>query len=106
LHKLQGRAANYKDKYRELVKMYNEVVRENDKCRAVLASTQDKALQRIEKLRNEKRILAQKLAENDERYKEDIEKRDAHIAQVSSCLMRSATGGTVNGMAFLFCWVS
>uniref|UniRef100_A0A0M3JEQ2 RING-type domain-containing protein n=1 Tax=Anisakis simplex TaxID=6269 RepID=A0A0M3JEQ2_ANISI len=33
LHKLQGRAANYKDKYRNLVKLYNEVVRENEKCR-------------------------------------------------------------------------
>jgi hypothetical protein len=33
LHKLQGRAASYKDKYRDLVKNYNEVVRENDKCR-------------------------------------------------------------------------
>lgn len=33
LHKLHGRAANYKDKYRDLVKKYNEVVSENQKCR-------------------------------------------------------------------------
>lgn len=38
LHKLQGRAANYKDKYRELVKGYNEVVRENEKCRVRFSS--------------------------------------------------------------------
>lgn len=33
LHKLQGRAQNYKDKYGRLVQMYNELVRENEKCR-------------------------------------------------------------------------
>lgn len=33
LSKLQGRAANYKDKYRDLVKKYNNVVTENNKCR-------------------------------------------------------------------------
>uniref|UniRef100_A0A915BDS5 GRIP domain-containing protein n=1 Tax=Parascaris univalens TaxID=6257 RepID=A0A915BDS5_PARUN len=82
LHKLQGRAANYKDKYRELVKVYNEMVRENEKFRTVLAATQDKALQRIENLRNEKRSLAQKVAENDEKYKKDIAERDARIKQL------------------------
>uniref|UniRef100_A0A0M3HFT3 Myosin_tail_1 domain-containing protein n=1 Tax=Ascaris lumbricoides TaxID=6252 RepID=A0A0M3HFT3_ASCLU len=50
----------------------------------VLAATQDKALQRIEKLRNEKRTLAQKMAENDEKYKKDIAERDTRIKQLSA----------------------
>uniref|UniRef100_A0A0M3HKA2 V-type proton ATPase subunit G n=1 Tax=Ascaris lumbricoides TaxID=6252 RepID=A0A0M3HKA2_ASCLU len=53
----------------------------------VLAATQDKALQRIEKLRNEKRTLAQKMAENDEKYKKDIAERDTRIKQVSDCCL-------------------
>lgn len=31
--KLQGRATDYKKKYRDLSKSYQEVVRENEKCR-------------------------------------------------------------------------
>jgi len=33
LRKLQGRASNYKEKYRALAKDYNDLVRDNDKCR-------------------------------------------------------------------------
>lgn len=33
LLKLQGRAANYKDKYRQLVRQYNELVNDNSKVR-------------------------------------------------------------------------
>ncbi|PAV75690.1 hypothetical protein WR25_15181 isoform B [Diploscapter pachys] len=62
LFKLQNRASNYKDKYRDMVRRYNEVVTENNKCRTVLAQTQDKALKRIEKLREEKKTLSEKLA--------------------------------------------
>jgi hypothetical protein len=31
--RLQGRAVDYKQKYRELVKVYREIERENEKCR-------------------------------------------------------------------------
>ncbi|KAK0417283.1 hypothetical protein QR680_012920 [Steinernema hermaphroditum] len=61
LSKLHGRAANYKDRYRELVKMYNEIVKENKKCRTVLTTSQDKALAKIERLRAEKKQLAEQL---------------------------------------------
>ncbi|KAK5973452.1 GRIP domain-containing protein [Trichostrongylus colubriformis] len=66
LSRLQGRASTYKDKYRDLVKKYNEVVTENNKCRTVLAQTQDKALDRIEKLKREKKALGEKLRELEE----------------------------------------
>ncbi|CAI4228889.1 unnamed protein product [Auanema sp. JU1783] len=71
LSKLQGRAANYKDKYRDLIKQYNTLVAENNKCRTVLAQTQDKALTRIEKLRNDKKVLAEKLRETHERMNQE-----------------------------------
>ncbi|KAK6058812.1 hypothetical protein COOONC_03612, partial [Cooperia oncophora] len=66
LSRLQGRASTYKDKYRDLVKKYNEVVTENNKCRTVLAQTQDKALDRIGKLKSEKKALGEKLRELEE----------------------------------------
>ncbi|KAM3723491.1 Golgin subfamily A member [Dirofilaria immitis] len=53
LHKLQGRALNYKNRYRRIIHMYNELVRENEKYRSVLATTQDKALDRIRTTRHE-----------------------------------------------------
>uniref|UniRef100_A0A914V850 Uncharacterized protein n=1 Tax=Plectus sambesii TaxID=2011161 RepID=A0A914V850_9BILA len=76
LHKLQGRAANYKDKYRDLVKNYNEVIRENDKCRTVLAATQDKALQRIDKLREEKRLMQTRMTEIENQIRAKMDERD------------------------------
>ncbi|KIH45661.1 hypothetical protein ANCDUO_24298, partial [Ancylostoma duodenale] len=94
LSRLQGRATSYKDKYRDLVKKYNEVVTENNKCRTVLAQTQDKALARIEKLRNEKKALGERLREIEEsrsnsspadqkmrRYEEMLEKCKAEITK-------------------------
>ncbi|XGW16164.1 hypothetical protein V3C99_001537 [Haemonchus contortus] len=66
LSRLQGRASTYKDKYRDLVKKYNDVVTENNKCRTVLAQTQDKALDRIEKLKRDKKVLGEKLRELEE----------------------------------------
>ncbi|VDK64509.1 unnamed protein product [Onchocerca ochengi] len=63
LHKLQGRAANYKDKYRRIIQMYNELLRENEKYQSVLATTQDKALDKIGKLREKNRELAEKMQE-------------------------------------------
>ncbi|PIO52511.1 hypothetical protein TELCIR_26183, partial [Teladorsagia circumcincta] len=66
LSRLQGRASTYKDKYRDLVKKYNDVVTENNKCRTVLAQTQDKALDRIAKLKREKKALGEKLRELEE----------------------------------------
>ncbi|KAK6744703.1 hypothetical protein RB195_011427 [Necator americanus] len=94
LSRLQGRATSYKDKYRDLVKKYNEVVTENNKCRTVLAQTQDKALARIDKLRNEKKVLAERLREIEEsrsssspadqklrRYEEMLEKCKAEITK-------------------------
>uniref|UniRef100_A0A1I7XJ82 GRIP domain-containing protein n=1 Tax=Heterorhabditis bacteriophora TaxID=37862 RepID=A0A1I7XJ82_HETBA len=71
LSKLQGRVANYKAKYSDLIKKYNDVVNENNKCRTVLAQTQDKALNSIEKLRTEKRILGEKLKELTENCNDD-----------------------------------
>ncbi|WKY02166.1 hypothetical protein Q1695_015857 [Nippostrongylus brasiliensis] len=92
LSRLQGRASNYKDKYRELVKKYNDVVTENNKCRTVLAQTQDKALDRIEKLKKDKKALGEKLRELEEsrssevdprihRYEEMLEKCKAEITR-------------------------
>ncbi|VDM68493.1 unnamed protein product, partial [Strongylus vulgaris] len=94
LSRLQGRATSYKDKYRDLVKKYNEVVTENNKCRTVLAKTQDKALERIEKLRNEKKALGERLREIEEsressspveqklrRYEDMLEKCKAEITK-------------------------
>ncbi|VDO41775.1 unnamed protein product [Haemonchus placei] len=63
LSRLQGRASTYKDKYRDLVKKYNDVVTENNK---LLAQTQDKALDRIEKLKRDKKALGEKLRELEE----------------------------------------
>lgn len=94
LSRLQGRASTYKDKYRDLVKKYNEVVTENNKCRTVLAQTQDKALDRIEKLKKEKKMLGERLREIEEsrgasspadhkihRYEEMLEKCKAEITR-------------------------
>ncbi|KAK6101610.1 GRIP domain family protein [Brugia pahangi] len=61
LHKLQGRAANYQDKYRRLMQMYSELLRENEKYRYVLSAMQDKALDRIGKLREKNRELTEKM---------------------------------------------
>ncbi|MCP9259499.1 hypothetical protein DINM_002442 [Dirofilaria immitis] len=63
LHKLQGRALNYKNRYRRIIHMYNELVRENEKYRSVLATTQDKALDRISKLREKNQELTEKMQE-------------------------------------------
>uniref|UniRef100_A0A1I8EAA0 GRIP domain-containing protein n=1 Tax=Wuchereria bancrofti TaxID=6293 RepID=A0A1I8EAA0_WUCBA len=61
LHKLQGGAANYQDKYRQLTQMYSELLRENEKYRYVLSAMQDKALDRIGKLREKNREITEKM---------------------------------------------
>jgi len=100
--KQQSRAKNYKQKYRELSGAYQEVVRENEKYRVVLTRTQDKALQRIDKLKSEKRemtdrvksletqmehnnhqIKVQKLQELLEKCKDRISQHKEHIASLT-----------------------
>ncbi|KAJ1360960.1 hypothetical protein KIN20_020096 [Parelaphostrongylus tenuis] len=66
LSRLQGRASHYKDKYRDLTRKYNGVITENNKCKTLLAQTQDKAFARIEKLKSEKKALSDKLREMEE----------------------------------------
>uniref|UniRef100_A0A158R3Z1 GRIP domain-containing protein n=1 Tax=Syphacia muris TaxID=451379 RepID=A0A158R3Z1_9BILA len=61
LHKLQGRAATYKDKYRELVKVYNELIKDNEKYKNLLVSTQDKTIKRVNALKSDNKLLLQKL---------------------------------------------
>ncbi|KAI1731870.1 transcription factor pcc1 domain-containing protein [Ditylenchus destructor] len=62
--KLRGRATDYKQKYREVAKAYQDLTRENEKYRTVLTTTQDKALQRIDKLKREKNVLSEKLKDH------------------------------------------
>ncbi|KAE9551472.1 hypothetical protein FO519_005317 [Halicephalobus sp. NKZ332] len=72
LDNIRGRAVNYKDKYHDLVKRYNDSVRENEKLKLVLTKTQDKTLKRIEKLRDENRKL--QLSLNSDEKEEKIKK--------------------------------
>ncbi|CAJ0943290.1 unnamed protein product, partial [Mesorhabditis belari] len=97
LRKLQGRAANYKDKYRDLVKQYNEVVTENNKCRAVLAQTQDKALTRIDKLRNERKVLLEQDQETQKRltkYEDMLKKCTDEIRRNRAKITELSEGNT------------
>uniref|UniRef100_A0A0R3S3E8 GRIP domain-containing protein n=1 Tax=Elaeophora elaphi TaxID=1147741 RepID=A0A0R3S3E8_9BILA len=81
LHKLQGRAASYKDKYRSLVKMYNELVRENEKYRETRESEAGegkvKELQELvenyQSSMKEKKERIRQLTEENERLKKNIE---------------------------------
>ncbi|VDD91136.1 unnamed protein product [Enterobius vermicularis] len=73
LHKLQGRAATYKDKYRDLVKVYNELVRENEKYKSTLTSTQDKAIKRLNQMRSEKNGLLEKLEKLEKQLQKERE---------------------------------
>uniref|UniRef100_A0AC34QJS5 GRIP domain-containing protein n=1 Tax=Panagrolaimus sp. JU765 TaxID=591449 RepID=A0AC34QJS5_9BILA len=66
LDNIRGRAINYKEKYHDLVKKYNESIRENEKLKLVLTKTQDKTLKRIDKLREENKKLNE-LLNNDEK---------------------------------------
>uniref|UniRef100_A0A914HDN7 GRIP domain-containing protein n=1 Tax=Globodera rostochiensis TaxID=31243 RepID=A0A914HDN7_GLORO len=70
LQRLQGRAVDYKQKYRVLMSAYREIEKENEKYQMVLASTQDKALARIAKLKEERRGLHERCKDlelNDEK---------------------------------------
>lgn len=66
---VRGRAVNYREKYRELVRKYNECVRENEKLKLVLTRTQDKTLKRIEKLREDNKKLVESLKNDDKEEK-------------------------------------
>lgn len=79
LHKLQGRAATYKDKYRELVKVYNELVRDNEKYKNVLAATQDKTIKRLNLLKTEKNALIEKL----KKIEEQMQKERSKVKEIS-----------------------
>ncbi|KAF8357857.1 golg-4, partial [Pristionchus pacificus] len=57
------REQGYKNRYVDLVKKYNQVVTENNKCRTILQQSQDKAINRIRKLKEEKRILSERMNE-------------------------------------------
>lgn len=75
-NKLKGRSTNYKQKYHEVIKAYQEVVRENEKYRTVLATTQDKALQRISKLKYEKSELLERLKNvNENKLSDNLEEK-------------------------------
>ncbi|KAL7070534.1 hypothetical protein ACQ4LE_010640, partial [Meloidogyne hapla] len=59
--RFQARALNYKQKYKELSGIYREIENENEKYRNLLSATQEKAAQRIAKLKNDRSELQVKL---------------------------------------------
>jgi len=83
------------------VKTYNEVVKENEKCRTVLAQTQDKALQRIEKLTKEKKTLIERLSKADEEHRIQIDQlkkgdNDAKVKKLQELLEKWKENITAN----------
>ena len=58
---MKQRIATYKAKYRDAVHRHNKLVDEVNATKRILEKTQDDCLQKVEKLRSEKRVLAEKL---------------------------------------------
>ncbi|VDO29386.1 unnamed protein product [Onchocerca flexuosa] len=81
LHKLQGRATNYKDKYRRIIQMYNELVRENEKYQeAKEREAEENKMKELQELvekyhsnMKEKKERIRQLTEENERLKKKIE---------------------------------
>lgn len=69
--------ATYKAKYRDAVHRHNKLVDDVNTTRKLLETTQDECLQKVEKLRLEKRILAEKLSNSagNGDGKEELEKK-------------------------------
>ncbi|VDN89382.1 unnamed protein product [Brugia pahangi] len=76
LHKLQGRAANYQDKYRRLMQMYSELLRENEKYRE-----ESKAEDRVREL--------QELVEKNRLCIEEKEERIRQLTEENERLIRN-----------------
>uniref|UniRef100_A0A1I8B2X0 GRIP domain-containing protein n=1 Tax=Meloidogyne hapla TaxID=6305 RepID=A0A1I8B2X0_MELHA len=71
--RFQARALNYKQKYKELSGIYREIENENEKYRNLLSATQEKAAQRIAKLKNDRSELQVKLKAIESGEKVDAE---------------------------------
>lgn len=71
--RLKQRLSTYKAKYRDAVHRHNKLVDDVNNTKRLLETTQDECLQKVEKLRNEKRILAEKLRES--AGNEELEKK-------------------------------
>ncbi|CAK5078684.1 unnamed protein product [Meloidogyne enterolobii] len=59
--RFQARAVNYRQKYKELSSIYREIENENEKYKNLLSATQEKAAQRIAKLKSDRSELQEKL---------------------------------------------
>uniref|UniRef100_A0A914MWX3 Uncharacterized protein n=1 Tax=Meloidogyne incognita TaxID=6306 RepID=A0A914MWX3_MELIC len=59
--RFQARAVNYRQKYKELSSIYREIENENEKYKNLLSVTQEKAAQRIAKLKTDRSELQEKL---------------------------------------------
>ncbi|PIC38682.1 hypothetical protein B9Z55_010610 [Caenorhabditis nigoni] len=75
--RLKQRLASYKAKYRDAVHRHNKLVDEVTATKKILETTQDECLQKVEKLRSEKRVLAEKLRDSvgNGDGKDDLEKK-------------------------------
>uniref|UniRef100_A0A914N4J9 Golgin subfamily A member 4 n=1 Tax=Meloidogyne incognita TaxID=6306 RepID=A0A914N4J9_MELIC len=74
--RFQARAVNYRQKYKELSSIYREIENENEKYKNLLSATQEKAAQRIAKLKTDRSELQEKLKAigNGEKVDEQSEK--------------------------------
>ncbi|CAD6185936.1 unnamed protein product [Caenorhabditis auriculariae] len=70
---LQKRLSNYKAKYRDVVKRHNAIVEENERFKSMLSKAQDDMLQRVQKLRDEKKVLSEKLRQVSEKQEDGPE---------------------------------
>ncbi|CAI2347583.1 unnamed protein product [Caenorhabditis sp. 36 PRJEB53466] len=75
ISRLKQRLTTYKAKYRETVHRHNKLVDDINTTKKLLETTQDESIQKIEKLRGEKRILAEKLREHSEKNPAELEKK-------------------------------
>ncbi|XP_064455717.1 golgin subfamily A member 4-like isoform X2 [Ornithodoros turicata] len=95
--KTRARVQKYKTKYTEVVKAYKELDGEKDKIKRILTDSQDKALRRIEELREQSHLEQKAKAHLEDNLRCLLEEKEEMIKVLHTkvSLLKSGTGRDV-----------
>uniref|UniRef100_A0A8W7PH38 GRIP domain-containing protein n=1 Tax=Anopheles coluzzii TaxID=1518534 RepID=A0A8W7PH38_ANOCL len=95
--KALDRYQKYRERYTELARRYRELEKDNNKARAVLVETQDKALRRMSELREQCVLEQQAKAHLDSALRMEIDELQCVVKTLRSKLEMVGENGNVSG---------
>lgn len=95
-HRLKARGVKYREKWSEVVKVYRDTMAERDKLKTVLTETQDKAIRRINELKEQCNLEQEAKRHLEENLQLSIEEKEEQIKALQTKLDVINTGELIS----------